>query len=413
MNVGLLGAGTVGGSLLEILARDSERIAAVNGSPVRVIRVLEPDPSKHDRIRSFGAQVALDIEEILGDESIEVVVELIGRVDPARGLVAQALQRGKHVVTANKDLISEHLDELQRIASRRNVALLFEASVCAAIPLLKPLSGFLRFNRIRGIAGIVNGTTNYILTRMAETESPFEEALTEAQRLGFAEADPSADIKGLDAARKICILARLAYGIPVKPGEIPVEGIEGITSKDMVAGKSAGLALKSIAAAVIADEGDHLIDVRVGPAYVSAGSQLASVKDSFNAVEIQGEPVDTLFFVGRGAGGSPTASAIVGDLLEIQRLREAASALSSSRCDYRLLPVERVESRWFVRGPHPALAGELARFGIPVEKSRDLAAPAGETAVFTGTTPDRRLLAAVDRLRESGLRDVRAIRFYR
>ncbi len=406
MNVGLLGAGTVGGSLLEILARDGERISAVNGSPVRVTRVLEPDPSKHDRIRSFGAEIARDLEDILGDESIEVVVELVGRVDPSRDLIARALEGGKHVVTANKDLISEHLDELQEIARRRNVALLFEASVCAAIPLLKPLSGFLRSNRIRGIAGIVNGTCNYILTRMAETDSSLDEALAEAKRLGYAESDPSADITGLDAARKICILARLAYGLTVKPGDIQVEGIQGITLDDVRAGKSAGLTLKSIAEAVIVDEERRLVNVRVGPAYVPSDSQLASIRDSFNGVEIQGQPMDTLFFVGRGAGGLPTASAVLGDILEIQRLREAASALSSIQCRYRLLPREMMESRWFVRGSRPGLGEELARRGIPVET-------AGERSVLTGVTPDAELISAAGNLRESGFGGVRALRVYR
>lgn len=413
MNIGLLGAGTVGGSLLEILTRDADRIAAVNGSPVRVTRVLEPDTTKHGRIRSFGADVAGDLEDILSDDSIEVVVELIGRIDPAREYVTRALERGKHVVTANKDLVSEHFDELRAVASRRNVAFLFEASVCGAIPLLKPLAGFLRFNRIERIAGIVNGTTNYILTRMAEEGAPFGDVLKEAQRLGYAEGDPSADVRGLDAARKICILARLAYGVPVKPGDIPIEGIEHVTQDDVIAGRSAGLTLKSLAVAAVVDDGDtSFVDVRVSPAYVEPDSAFASVASSFNAVEIQGKPVDTLFFVGRGAGGMPTASAIVGDLLEVQRLQGQAHGMTPVRADYRLLPREKARSRWIVRSRNPLMAEAFDTCGIPVEETRLLEAPAGEIAVFTGPVADRELLAAVDDFSGRGLHGVRAIRLY-
>ncbi|NPV70541.1 MAG: homoserine dehydrogenase [Firmicutes bacterium] len=414
MNIALLGAGTVGGSLLEILSRDRERIAGVNGAPVTITKVLEPDRSKHERIRAYGASIAATLDDITGDPSVEVVVELIGRIDPSREMVLRSLEAGKHVVTANKDLISEHLDEFLEVASRRNVAILFEASVCGAIPIIKTLANHLRSNRIDRIAGIVNGTTNYILTKMAETGASLEDALKEAQRLGYAESDPTADVRGLDAARKICILARLAYGVPARPGGISVEGIENVTAGDISAGKATGMVLKILAVAARQDGGDG-VEVRVHPAYVPATHQLASVTDSFNAVEIRGFPMDNLFFVGRGAGGMPTASAIVGDLLEIQRARESAAV--SSLNDYgisRLLRPEELRSRWLVRG-RPGAGGGVAKVlrscGMALERTVVVDPATGEVAAFTGAVLDQEMNRCMERLAAQGFSGARALRY--
>lgn len=315
IKVGLLGCGTVGGGVVKLLEQNQEVIAQRVGQEVVITKILELDRAKVYDLGLSDEVIAGSIDEVLSDE-VDIVIELIGGIEPAKTYILQALRQGKGVVSANKDLIASHGREIFDTAAEHEVDFYFEASVGGGIPIVFPLKQSLAGNQIQEVIGILNGTTNYILTKMSREGQPYEEVLREAQSLGYAEADPIADVEGFDAARKIAILASIAFNSRVTFEEVYVEGITKITPLDIKYGRELGYDIKLLA---IAKEEEDGILVRVHPAFIPHNHPLAAVSGVYNAVFLRGDAVDDLMFYGRGAGQMPTASAVVGDVMEIVR----------------------------------------------------------------------------------------------
>lgn len=316
VRVGLLGCGVVGTATARILSSHAAELETRTGAPIRVARIAVRDASIDRGLDVDRSVWTTDPSEVVNDPSIDIVVEVMGGVEPARTLILEAIANKKHVVTANKELLSTYGSEVMGAAESNGVDLLFEASVGGGIPIIRPIRESLAGDRVTRVMGIVNGTTNFILTRMSEMGVSFEEALAQAIDLGYAEADPTADIDGHDAAAKIAILASLAFDSRVVGSDVPTEGIRNITRADIAAAHQLGYEVKLLA---IGELVDGTISARVHPAMIPKTHPLASVRDVFNAVFVQGEQSGDLMFLGRGAGGSPTAAAVVGDVVEIAR----------------------------------------------------------------------------------------------
>src|SRR3954469_1693709 len=324
VRVGILGCGNVGGPLVELLQRHGDDIAARTGLQLEVAAVAVRSASKERGVELPHGVLTTDAAAVVNDPTIDVIVELIGGIEPARSLITQALEARKPVVTGNKELLANFGAELFDNAHLAGVDLLFEAAVAGGIPLIRPLRESLAGERIRRVIGIVNGTTNYILTRMTEEGVSYGDALAEAQSLGYAERDPTADVEGFDAGAKAAIIASIAFGARVVAGDVSHEGISGITAADIAYAGRLGYVVKLLA---IVDWVDDSIGVRVHPAMVPASHPLASVRESYNAVFIEGDAVGNLMFYGRGAGGFPTASAVLGDVVDAAiNLRKGSSA---------------------------------------------------------------------------------------
>ena len=315
IKVALLGAGTVGGGVYKLVERRVAEMPDKAGAELKITKVLVKNLQK--KREGIPSEVLTDDwEGIIHDPEISIVIELMGGVEPARTYILQALEAGKNVVTANKDLLAEHGQELMEAAERNHRDLCFEAAVGGGIPIIRPLKECLAGNEITEVMGIVNGTTNYILTKMTQEGWDFDDALKQAQRLGFAEADPTADVEGLDAGRKMAILASIAFHSRVTFKDVDVKGITKITAKDIQYAKEFGYTLKLLG--VARNEGGKM-EVGVSPMMIPSTHPLANVNDSFNAVFVHGDAVDDAMFQGRGAGEFPTASAVVGDLISVAR----------------------------------------------------------------------------------------------
>ena len=311
----LLGAGTVGGGVYKLVERRAAEMPDKVGAELKITKVLVKNLQK--KREGIPSEVLTDDwEGIIHDPEISIVIELMGGVEPARTYILQALEAGKNVVTANKDLLAEHGQELMEAAERNHCDLCFEAAVGGGIPIIRPLKECLAGNEITEVMGIVNGTTNYILTKMTQEGWDFDDALKEAQRLGFAEADPTADVEGLDAGRKMAILASIAFHSRVTFKDVDVKGITKITAKDIQYAKEFGYTLKLLG---VARNEEGKMEVGVSPMMIPSTHPLANVNDSFNAVFVHGDAVDDAMFQGRGAGEFPTASAVVGDLISVAR----------------------------------------------------------------------------------------------
>ncbi len=316
LSVGLLGCGNVGSALVRLLVDDAGRIATRTGLRLDVVAVAVRSAARERDVDLPDGVVTTDAASVVSRPDIDLIVEVIGGIEPARTLILAALKAGKPVVTANKELIANCGSELWEAAATAGVDLLFEASVAGAIPLIRPLRESLAGERIRRVMGIVNGTTNFILSRMSESGASYHDALAEAQGLGYAERDPTADVEGFDAAAKAAILANVAFGARVVAGDVYREGISSITAADIAVARRLGYALKLLAIVDQEDGPDGPVAVRVHPAMVPVTHPLAAVRDSFNAVFIEGDAAGQLMLLGRGAGGMPTASAVLGDLLD-------------------------------------------------------------------------------------------------
>jgi homoserine dehydrogenase len=317
LRVGLLGCGNVGGALVRLLIEDGARIAARTGLDLELAAVAVRSQSREREVPIPAGIVTTDAAGVVADPTVDMVVEVIGGIEPARTLILTALKSGKPVITANKELLANCGAELFEAAASSGVDLLFEAAVAGGIPLIRPLRESLAGERIRRVMGIVNGTTNFILTRMSEQGATYHDALAEAQSLGYAERDPTADVEGYDAAAKAAILANVAFGARVVAGDVYREGIARITGSDIAMAKRLGYTVKLLAVVEHSGAGEpEAVAVRVHPAMVPSTHPLASVRDSFNAVFVEGRAVGDLMFLGRGAGGMPTASAVLGDLLD-------------------------------------------------------------------------------------------------
>ncbi len=322
IGVGLLGLGTIGSGVVKLLRENGSQIEQRLGKRVEIKKILERDPQKAVSLEIPSEMLADNIEDLLDDPEIQIIIELLGGIEPGRTYISDALLRGKHVVTANKDLIAAHGKDLFEAASKGKADLYFEASVGGGIPVLHALKENLTANKIEEVIGIVNGTTNYILTRMTDDQVEFSSVLKAAQEAGYAEADPTSDIEGYDAARKIAILASIAFNTRVTPQDVFVEGITKITPEDINYARELGYVIKLLA---IAKDMNGEIEVRVHPAFLPMGHPLAAVQGVFNAVYIYGNAVGETMFYGQGAGQMPTASAVVGDVMEIIRNLESGS----------------------------------------------------------------------------------------
>ena len=348
VRVGLLGFGTVGTGVVRVLTENASLIAQRAGTAIAIKKILVRDPNKK-RALSTTAELTTDPASVIRDPEIDIVAELLGGEEPARTLMLEALNQGKHVVTANKDVMAKYGRELFEAAEKNNVNLLFEASVGGGIPIIRPLKRCLAANRISEVMGIVNGTTNYMLDKMTSEGMDFATVLAEAQAKGYAEADPTADVGGLDAARKIAILASIAFGTRVRLDDVSAEGITKIEPEDIDYGRELGYVIKLLA---IAQETDKGVNARVHPAFIPLTHPLAAVRDAFNAIFIRGDAVGDAMFYGRGAGSLPTASAVCADIMEAARdIAHHSSSHILCTCfeEKRISPISETESPYYIR----------------------------------------------------------------
>ena len=407
INVGLMGLGVVGGGVAAALLGQREGITRKIGRPVNLKKILVRDPAKP---RESGVPTDLlttNPEEILTDLAIHVVVEVMGGTQPAARYLKDALAGGKHVVTANKEVMARHGPELMSLAQGSGVNLLFEASVGGGIPIVGCLMNELLANEVHSIRGIINGTTNYILTRMANHFTDFHQALAEAQERGYAEADPTNDVEGMDAAYKLAILASLAYHQRIQPEDVYRQGIGSLEAKDFRYAQELGYAIKSLA---IATRDNGAIRARVHPSLVPLEHMLAKVDGAYNAVEVEGNLCGRVLFHGLGAGREPTTSAVVGDLIEIGRKLGTdgrPNPVTQLDGEDRIRPIDDMESRYYLRLSVADRAGVLAEIArilgdgnisiaSVLQKDAD---PAAQTAEIVITTHPAREASVQESLR--------------
>ena len=421
IRVAMLGCGTVGREVVRLLHEHADDLAARAGAPVELAGVAVRRPHRHPDLAEL---LTTDADGLVGREDVDVVVEVIGGIEPARSLLLGALKSGKSVVTANKALLAEDGPSLAEAADAAGVDLYYEASVAGAIPLLRPLRESLAGDRIMRVAGIVNGTTNFILSAMAASGSSYADALEEATRLGYAEADPSADVDGYDAAYKAAILASLAFHSRVTGADVHCEGIRSVTAADIAAAAEMGCVIKLLAICEripAGGTGPESVSARVYPAMIPATHPLAAVDGAFNAVFVEAEAAGQLMFYGQGAGGAPTASAVLGDLVAVARNR-VVGGRGPRESAYASLPVRAmgtVLTRYHVSlevadraGVLAAIAGEFAHHGVSIAAVRQTGGGNGGDAsarlvVVTHLAPEAALAATVDAL--TGLDAVRAV----
>lgn len=345
----LLGLGTVGTGVYKVLKNQEAEMEAKIGRKVKIAKVLVRNLEKAAAKVDDPSILTNSWEEILNDPEISIVIELMGGIEPARSYILAALNAGKHVVTANKDLIAVHGKELLDAAEANHVDFLFEAAVAGGIPIIRPLKQCLAGNHMTEVMGIVNGTTNFILTKMTQEGMEFKDALALATELGYAEADPTADIEGLDAGRKVAILASVAFNSRVVFDDVYIEGITKISAKDIRYAKEMGCDIKLLG---VARQGEDGIEAYVCPMLIPSSHPLSSVNDSYNAVFVHGDAVEDAMFFGRGAGELPTASAVVGDVFDIIRNIQAGCCARIGCTCYKSLPVKKMEdtrNRYFIR----------------------------------------------------------------
>jgi homoserine dehydrogenase len=374
--IGLLGCGTVGGATARILLKHGDEIARRAGVGVDLARIAVRDLSKPRPIDLAAEAWTSDALSVVDATDVDIVVETIGGIEPARELILKAFAAGKPVVTANKELLSAHGQEVMDAADEAEVDFLFEASVGGGIPIIRPLKESLAGDRVVRIMGILNGTTNFILTRMSETGVEFIDALAEAESLGYAEQDPSADIDGFDAAAKLAILSSIAFNARVVAGDVQREGISTVSARDIVAAHELGYEIKLLG---VAESQGGTVSARVYPAMLPKTHPLAAVRDVFNAVFVQGEEAGELMFFGRGAGGGPTGSAVVGDVVEIARNLVTGGRAVGCTCDgsAKMRAAGEIPVRYYVvlsvadrPGVLSEVAGVFARHDVSIASVR-------------------------------------------
>ena len=410
INIGLVGAGTVGGGVVKILARKLAVFREQLGLDLRLARIAEKDAARLAGLPVGDAVLSQRAEDVLGDDAIDIVVELIGGTTVARDVVLQALARRKHVITANKALIAEHGPELFAASERAHVSLYFEASVGGGMPAIKTIREALVGNDVVSIKTIINGTCNYILTQMGAHGWTFAQALGEAQRLGYAEAEPSLDVEGRDAGHKVAIMASLVHGGYVPFDKLPIEGITAIAAEDIAFAAELGYCIKLLGI-IRKDGSDQAVDVRVHPAMLHRTHILASVSGVFNAVLLEGDAVGPILLYGRGAGELPTASAVVSDIVDVARNIVSGKPLRISMDYYAhdntlaLKSIEDIEARYYLRfsvidqpGVLAAIASALGQQGISIASvmQKELDHPEYVPVIFlTHQARERAVRAAV------------------
>ena len=362
IKIGLLGCGTVGTGVIKVLKENADEITPKVGAHVVISHVLVRNLNKK-RDLPADTNITDNIDEIINDPEVDIVIELLGGIHPAREYMIKAMQAGKNVVTANKDVVAQYGKDMFDAAEKSDVDFMFEASVGGGIPIITPLKQCLTANRITEVIGIVNGTTNYMLTKMSEEDVSYDEALKSAQEKGYAEADPTADVEGIDAARKTAILASIAFNSRVTLDKVSIEGITKITPEDIAYAKELGYVVKLLS---VSRENENGIDVRVHPALLPYTHPLAFVRNEFNAIFVRGNAVGETMFYGRGAGQLPTASAVVADVIDVARdiVKNRFGRIRCTCYDHKkFCPIEKTMSSYYVRllvEDQPGVLGAIA-----------------------------------------------------
>ena len=418
--VGLIGFGTVGTGVAKILTNNAEQIRRRLGLPLELVKVADLNITADRGIRLAPSMLTTDTRQVLEDSEIDIVIELIGGYEPAKRFLLDAMAKGKHVVTANKALLAVHGEELFEAACKAGVDIGFEGSVCGGIPILRSLTEGLAADRLLSLYGIVNGTSNYILTRMTDAGRSFAEVLAEAQKAGYAEADPSLDVAGTDAAHKLAILVNLAFGSPVNFKEVYVEGITGITPMDIQYATEFGYTIKLLAIAKLQGDGEaEELEVRVHPTMIANDSPLARVGGVYNAIQVTGDAVGDIMLYGRGAGSMPTASAVVSDIIDIARniIHGAQGRVPpcafqpDQRRPLRIRPIENIVGLYYLRfmvldkpGVLSQLSGVLGKHDISISSVLQRGRKDGQTVPVVMTTH-----MAVERNIRASLREIDAL----
>ncbi|MBI4287339.1 MAG: homoserine dehydrogenase [Chloroflexi bacterium] len=394
IGIGLLGLGVVGSGVAKVLWKRADMFAEQLGLPLSLRKVLVRHPAKHRELEVEPRLLTTRFDDVLADPTVDIVIEVMGGESPAKDYIQQSLVRGKHVVTANKEVIAKHGPGLLALAREHCRELRYEASVGGGIPLIAPFQQDLAANRISAIHAIINGTTNYILTRMANEGMDFSAALRQAQELGYAEANPANDIEGTDAAYKLAILATLAFRSQVRPQDVFQEGISRLGARDFRYARELGYTIKLLA---ISKEKNGAVEARVHPVFIPSDSLLAQVGGVYNAVQVEGDLVGKVIFYGRGAGAEPTSSAIMADVLAISRnicCAGLAPAWLRSDRNKAIIPVADIETRFYLRmnvADSPGVLAQIARIlgenqisiSSVIQKENDRQAQTAEIVIMT------------------------------
>jgi len=408
VRIGVLGCGNVGAAVVRLVEQQGATIQLRTGIRLEVVSVAVRNMSRDRDVQLPEGLLTLDAHAVVADPSIDLIVEVIGGIEPARELIAAALAAGKPVITANKELLANVGGELYAAADAAGVDLLFEAAVAGGIPVIRALRESLRGEPVSRVMGIINGTTNFILTKMSEEGADYSAALSEAQRLGFAERDPTADVEGFDAGAKAAILASIAFGAKVVAGDVYHEGISRVTAADIAVAKRLGYVIKLLGIAE-RDRETGEIAVRVHPAMVPNTHPLASVRESYNAVFIEGDAVGSLMFYGRGAGGNPTASAVLGDVIDAAvNLVKGTHGSIGSFAKATIRPIDETSSEYLLSmevadkpGVLHAVTGAFANNGVSIRAAEQEGIGADARLVFiTHEAKESDLQATVRQLRD-------------
>jgi homoserine dehydrogenase len=419
INVGLLGIGTVGGGTFNVLQRNAEEIMRRAGRPIRITVVADKNVELAKKVTGGACRVTDDAFSVVADSEVDIVIELIGGYGVAKELVLKAIANGKHVVTANKALLAIHGNEIFKAAQDKGVMVAFEAAVAGGIPIIKALREGLSANRIEWIAGIINGTTNFILSEMRDKGLGFDTVLKEAQRLGYAEADPTFDIEGVDAAHKITILSALAFGIPMQFDKAYIEGISKLDATDIKYAEQLGYRIKLLGITKRTDEG---VELRVHPTLIPTKRLIANVEGAMNAVVVQGDAVGATLYYGKGAGAEPTASAVIADLVDVTRMATAdplnrvphLAFQPNAMADIKILSMDDVITSYYLRlrvQDKPGVLADITRIladeqisiDAVIQKEPEEGEEQTDLIMLTHQTREKRINAAIMKIEALGV----------
>ncbi|VVC82799.1 homoserine dehydrogenase [Sideroxydans sp. CL21] len=419
INVGLLGIGTVGGGTFTVLQRNAEEITRRAGRPIRITVVADKNVELAKRVTGGACRVTDDAFSVVADPEVDIVIELIGGYGVAKELVLKAIANGKHVVTANKALLATHGNEIFKAAQDKGVMVAFEAAVAGGIPIIKALREGLTANRIEWIAGIINGTTNFILSEMRDKGLSFDTVLKEAQRLGYAEADPTFDIEGVDAAHKITILSALAFGIPMQFDKAYIEGISKLDATDIKYAEQLGYRIKLLGITKRTAEG---VELRVHPTLIPTKRLIANVEGAMNAVVVQGDAVGATLYYGKGAGAEPTASAVIADLVDVTRMATSdplnrvphLAFQPNAMADLKVLPMDDVITSYYLRlrvQDKPGVLADITRIladeqisiDAVIQKEPGEGEDQTDLIMLTHQTREKRIKAAIAKIEALGV----------
>ena len=419
INVGLLGIGTVGGGTFTVLQRNAEEITRRAGRPIRITVVADKNLELAKKVTGGKCRVTDDAFSVVSDPEVDIVIELIGGYGVAKELVMKAIANGKHVVTANKALLATYGNEIFKAAQDKGVMVAFEAAVAGGIPIIKALREGLTANRIEWIAGIINGTTNFILSEMRDKGLSFDTVLKEAQRLGYAEADPTFDIEGVDAAHKITILSALAFGIPMQFDKAYIEGISKLDAIDIKYAEQLGYRIKLLGITKRTPEG---VELRVHPTLIPTKRLIANVEGAMNAVLVQGDAVGATLYYGKGAGAEPTASAVIADLVDITRMHTAdpehrvphLAFQPNAMADLKILPMDEVQTSYYLRlrvQDKPGVLADITRIladeqisiDAVIQKEPGEGEDQADLIMLTHLTREKRINAAIKKIEALGV----------